>query len=79
VTRTKSIQWLAQKERIQQPEVYIRDLLQEIALKIERGPYAGLYSLLPAFKGTRPEGQASTSGAADEDEDEDEDMDAVAS
>lgn len=70
-----------QKERIKQPETYLRDLLQEIAQQNGAGPYQGLYSLLPAFKRQRTEGEGpeaagpeaaggSSSAAKDESEDE---------
>lgn len=60
----------SQKERIHQPETYLRDLLQEIAQQNGPGPYQGLYSLQPAFKkqkteGESAEGAASLEGAED--------------
>lgn len=44
------------KERTKQPEVYLKEVLDEIAILIKKGPYSMKYSLKPEFKNRKQEG-----------------------
>ncbi|KAI8907096.1 transcription initiation factor IIF, beta subunit-domain-containing protein [Powellomyces hirtus] len=39
-------------ERTQQPQAWLKEVLNEVALLNKRGPYVGLYELKPEFKGS---------------------------
>jgi len=54
------------KARTQQPEVYLRDLLEDVAQLNTRGPYAGHYSLLPSYKKRKLEAEEEMAAEAPE-------------
>lgn len=74
------------KENTKQPEIYLKEVLDEIAVLIKKGPYSMKYSLKPEFKnrkqgeedGQNPDDDAASAGGnaannPDEDEDDDDD------
>jgi len=69
------------REKTQQPEVYLKEVLSEIAVLHRSGEHNGLWELKDNFKEVGSESMiGSSSGAMDEgegDEDEDEDMEEV--
>ncbi|KAI0312727.1 transcription initiation factor IIF, beta subunit-domain-containing protein [Amylostereum chailletii] len=80
------------RERTQQPEAYLKEVLAEIATLHRSGEFNGMWELKPEFKGDGVKGEAGTmlyaaqpsgSGAGgdnameEEEEDEDEDMEEV--
>ncbi|KAK4701710.1 transcription initiation factor TFIIF subunit beta, partial [Phenoliferia sp. Uapishka_3] len=38
-------------EHVQQPQVYLKEVLKEIAHQVEKGPYAGMWTLQAEYKG----------------------------
>jgi transcription initiation factor TFIIF subunit beta len=64
----------ALRQRVQQPEAYLRETLDEIAVLNKSGSFANLWSLKPHYKQMQPQ-TATVAGIAPEDEDdEDEEM-----
>jgi transcription initiation factor TFIIF subunit beta len=53
-------------DHVKQPQVYLKEVLGEIATLVPKGPYAQMYALKPEFKGTTSSGggQAGSSSAA---------------
>ncbi|GJN93183.1 hypothetical protein Rhopal_006230-T1 [Rhodotorula paludigena] len=43
----------ALNDHVQQPQVYLRDCLSEVATLVPKGPYANMWALKPEFKGTQ--------------------------
>ncbi|GAA6030793.1 hypothetical protein JCM8097_008878 [Rhodosporidiobolus ruineniae] len=56
----------ALNDHVKQPQVYLKEVLGEIATLVPKGPYAQMYALKPEFKGAQGSGGAgaSTSGGA---------------
>lgn len=66
------------KERTKQPEVYLKETLEQIAQLIKKGPYALKYALKREFKELKDQERAERLGELskeNEDEDDDEDND----
>lgn len=42
----------ALKEHTRQPDAYLRETLQEVATLVRSGPYAGMWTLKPEWKGS---------------------------
>lgn len=58
----------ALKEHVLQPEVYLKEVLGDVAQLIKRGPYSGMWSLRDEFKNGPSEGKAPTMKEEDEKE-----------
>lgn len=73
-------------EHVRQPQVYLKEVLGDIAMLVPRGPYQGMWTLREEYKGGKggPAGKKEEGGdqkpnvghGADEDDDED-DMEVV--
>ncbi|GAA5853264.1 hypothetical protein JCM8547_000260 [Rhodosporidiobolus lusitaniae] len=50
-------------DHVKQPQVYLKEVLAEIATLVPKGPYAQMYALKPEFKGTQGVGSAQSGGA----------------
>jgi len=68
----------ALQEHVKQPQVYLKEVLADIAFNVPRGPYAGLYKLKDEFVHNRGEASpvvaAKVEEGAEEDEEDDEEM-----
>ncbi|BGP19518.1 hypothetical protein JCM10213v2_007613 [Rhodosporidiobolus nylandii] len=58
-------------DHVKQPQVYLKEVLGEIATLVPKGPYAQMYALKPEFKGTQgsrsdaaPPGQGTVRGSS---------------
>lgn len=71
-------------EHVKQPQVYLKEVLSDIAQLIPRGPYVGLWTLKDEYKGkgqakveVKEEAAAGPAPEALDDNDEDEEMEEV--
>lgn len=75
--------WLMKglKERTRQPELYLKELLEQIANLIKKGPYTSKYNLKPEYRRLRDAERAARLGLEQEEavneEEEDEEMEDV--
>ncbi|CUM65589.1 uncharacterized protein PRCAT00003237001 [Priceomyces carsonii] len=60
------------KERTRQPESYLKESLDSIAILIKKGPYTSKYSLKPEYKRLRDAGRTTNLEENDEEENKDE-------
>ncbi|OLL26689.1 Transcription initiation factor IIF subunit beta [Neolecta irregularis DAH-3] len=67
------------REIVRQPEVYLKEILEDIAILNKRGPYALKWCLKPEFKGTKPSNEVNMDRRGDikKDESSDENMEDV--
>lgn len=51
-------------QHVQQPQMWLRECLSEIATLVPKGPYANMWTLKPEFKGTGPGGPSGAGAGA---------------
>ncbi|GAA5866746.1 hypothetical protein JCM1840_004247 [Sporobolomyces johnsonii] len=54
----------ALNDHVKQPQVYLKEVLGEIATLVKNGPYAGMYALKPEYKGGGGGGAVKSLGSA---------------
>lgn len=60
----------ALNEHVRQPQVYLKEVLGDVAQLVPRGPYNGMWTLRDEFKGGRATKVESTTEEKQEDEDD---------
>jgi transcription initiation factor TFIIF subunit beta len=65
------------REVTNQPEAYLKQVLEEIGIMNRSGPYNGKWSIKPEFKNTRSSEGRSADNAIDLDDDEEVEMEDV--
>lgn len=55
-------------EHVKQPQVYLKEVLADIAMLVPRGPYQGMWTLREEFKGPNARGAAGAGAGAKKEE-----------